>query len=34
MGAGVGHLSRMLAYTYGFKVLSIEADPVLSQQAQ
>ncbi|XP_064215579.1 methyltransferase-like protein 25B [Tribolium castaneum] len=34
IGSGLGHLSRMLNYGYGFKVCTIEAQELLSQQAQ
>ncbi|XP_044256471.1 protein RRNAD1 isoform X2 [Tribolium madens] len=34
IGSGLGHLSRILNYGYGFKVCTIEAQELLSQQAQ
>jgi hypothetical protein len=34
IGSGLGHLSRLLNYGYGFKVCTIEAQEVLSQQAK
>ncbi|KAJ3639357.1 hypothetical protein Zmor_002719 [Zophobas morio] len=34
IGSGLGHLSRMLNYGYGFKVCTIEAQASFSQQAR
>jgi hypothetical protein len=34
IGSGLGHLSRLLNYGYGFKVCTIEAQEVLSQQTK
>lgn len=34
IGAGVGHLSRLLAYKYGFKVCTFEVNSVLSHTAE
>ncbi|KAJ8924545.1 hypothetical protein NQ315_000693 [Exocentrus adspersus] len=34
IGSGLGHLSRMLAYGYGFKVCTFEANPILSSLAR
>ncbi|KAG5887848.1 hypothetical protein JTB14_005614 [Gonioctena quinquepunctata] len=33
IGSGLGHLSRMMAFGYGLKVCTFEANEVLSQQA-
>nr|XP_023012369.1 protein RRNAD1 [Leptinotarsa decemlineata] len=34
VGSGLGHLSRMMAFGYGLKVCTFEADESLSKQAQ
>lgn len=34
VGCGLGHLSRILAYGYKFKVLGIEANKIFYQQAK
>lgn len=34
IGSGVGHLSRLLAYKYGFKVCTFEANNLLSKSAK
>lgn len=34
IGSGVGHLSRLFAYKYGFKVCTFEANKVLTDSAQ
>lgn len=34
IGSGVGHLSRLLAYKYGFKVCTFEANNILSNSAK
>ncbi|KAL6267653.1 hypothetical protein P5V15_000727 [Pogonomyrmex californicus] len=34
VGAGVGHLARSLAFKYGLRVICIEQDALLSQQAR